>query len=316
MWNPDQCPVEFLPYLAWAFSLDDWSDDWPEHIKRQSLKDALYQHRIKGSLKAVENAIARFGTTANITEWWQKTPKGIPHTFSVDISAQDNERQLPVLDLPDLSVQLYGSRPIPVQTSRVYRVRIKLRITEGTDIRTWAGVALLDKDLNATSGKPGYPRRHVVISNQTYSETDGWIEAEGEITGVNNDSVTKFTGDTAYIVPQARLNWQVSGKIQLAYLEIWDLFDNKQLVENSRFESGKVGWSTQLGGNASDNAPGIIKNEAFRPDADLQNDIINAIKQAKPLRSDFDFNVGTVHAAPLELQSQLTITVLHRGTWE
>ena len=29
LWNPDTCPVALLPYLAWAFSVDRWSQAWP-----------------------------------------------------------------------------------------------------------------------------------------------------------------------------------------------------------------------------------------------------------------------------------------------
>ena len=128
IWNPDTCPLHLLPYLAFHYSVDQWNEAWPEHIKRQTLNDALYQHRIKGSRLAVENAIARFGTTANITEWWEKSPKGKPHTFSVDISAQDNERQLPVYEETD-SIWQFCSKAIPVNTSRVYRIQAKVRIT-------------------------------------------------------------------------------------------------------------------------------------------------------------------------------------------
>ena len=319
LWNPDQCPVEFLPYLAWAFSLDDWSDDWPEHIKRQSLKDALYQHRIKGSLKAVENAIARFGTTANITEWWQKTPQGLPHTFSVDISAQDNERQLPVLEIgTGDDVWVFCSEPIPVQTSRVYRVRFKVRqtVADPGASKIYAGVATLDKDFNnLTSGAGSH--RYCCINRQELTVEEGWQEFEGEITGTGDDH-DQFRPGTVYIRPMFIVNYRDgAGTAEVAELECWDLFDNKQLISNPRFENVKQGWSQNYAGETvPDNAPGTVKTAAFRPDADLQNDIINAIKQAKPLRSDFDFNVGTVHAAPLELQSQLTIAVLHRGTWE
>lgn len=317
LWNPDACPLALLPYLAFHYSVDQWNDDWPEHIKRQTVKDALYNHRIKGSRKAVENAIARFGTTASIKEWWEKTPKGTPHTFSVDISAQDNERQLPVYDVNQRDVQLYGSQPIPVKTSRVYKVRVKFRIINGEDINTWAGVALLNKERDHTSGTLGYPRRHIAVNNQNFSVSDGWVTAEGEITGVNNGSPRHFTSDTAYIVPQMRLNWQVSGHSQVAYMEIWDLFENKQLVENPEFESGKAGWSTVLGGNTpTDNAPGTITTAAFRPDADLQTDIINAINQSKPLRSDFDFTVGTVHPGTLHLRADAHQVILSRETWE
>ncbi|MCW7553648.1 phage tail protein I [Endozoicomonas gorgoniicola] len=320
LWNPDTCPLHLLPYLAFHYSVDQWNDNWPEHIKRQSLKDALYQHRIKGSLQAVENAIARFGTTANITEWWQQSPKGLPHTFSVDISAQDNERQLPVFEIgTGDDVWLFCGQAIPVQTSRVYRVRFKVRQTvdnSGSD-RVYAGVATLDKDFNALTGGPGF-NRYCCVVGRSITTADGWQVFEGEITGEGNANHNQFRPDTAYIRPMFIVNYNGgTGTAQVAELECWDLFENRQLVPNPRFENGKQGWSTRYTGKTvPDNAPGTIKTAAFRPDADLQDDIINAIKQAKPLRSDFNFNVGTVHAAPLELSAHVHQVVLSRETWE
>lgn len=41
LWNPATCPVSFLPYLAWAFSVDRWDEGWTESVKRQVVKDAF-----------------------------------------------------------------------------------------------------------------------------------------------------------------------------------------------------------------------------------------------------------------------------------
>ncbi|HCI6872017.1 TPA: phage tail protein I, partial [Klebsiella variicola subsp. variicola] len=30
LWDPWKCPVKFLPYLAWAFSVDRWEETWSE----------------------------------------------------------------------------------------------------------------------------------------------------------------------------------------------------------------------------------------------------------------------------------------------
>lgn len=35
LWNPATCPVSFLPYLAWAFSVDRWDESWAENVKRR-----------------------------------------------------------------------------------------------------------------------------------------------------------------------------------------------------------------------------------------------------------------------------------------
>lgn len=28
LWNPDTCPANLLPWLAWSFSVDRWDDKW------------------------------------------------------------------------------------------------------------------------------------------------------------------------------------------------------------------------------------------------------------------------------------------------
>ena len=317
LWNPDNCPVELLPYLAWSFSLDSWNDDWPEHIKRQAVRDGLYHHRIKGSRKAVENAIERFGITSVIEEWWEKTPKGEPHTFSVTTSAQDNERQLPVYEA--ISQQwVYCSQAIPVQTSRVYKIRFKVRQTVDDSVNGYVlvGVVTLDDQFKNINSGVGI-HRYCAVPGQTITEADGWLVFEGEITGEGN-SHNQFRPGTAYIRPMFVLNANGgNGTTQVAELECWDLFENKQMISNPHFDNEKQGWSTEYESEiVSDNAPGTITTAAFRPSADLQTDIINAINQAKPLRSDFDFTVGTVHSGSLHLNAEVRQVILSRETWE
>lgn len=36
--NPERCPAELLPYLAWAFSVDKWDENWTEEVKRIAIK--------------------------------------------------------------------------------------------------------------------------------------------------------------------------------------------------------------------------------------------------------------------------------------
>ena len=33
LWTPTACPVDLLPYLAWALSVDRWDKDWPAERK-------------------------------------------------------------------------------------------------------------------------------------------------------------------------------------------------------------------------------------------------------------------------------------------
>lgn len=317
LWHPDTCPVPFLPYLAYSFSVDDWDEQWSEAIKRQVVKEALYQHRIKGSLKAVENAVAGFGAIASISEWWQQTPPGEPHTFGVTISTQDNERQLPVYELTG-EYWIYTSAAIPVTTSRVYRVRFKVRqTTNDVDNRSlvYAGVATLGANFENLTGGAGH-HRYCCVSNRRLTTTDGWQVFEGEITGIGNTR-NQFRPGTKYVRPMFIVNHVAgTGTAQIAELELWDLFENRQLIANPRFQQGLQGWSkAHVGEQVPENAPGTIATAAFRPDRVLQTNIIEAIRRAKPVRSHFDLTVGTVHAAALELQTHLQITVHHRGNW-
>lgn len=90
LWDVDRCPLVLLPYLAWTFSVDQWDEQWPEEVKRQIVKTALHQHRIKGSRAAVENAVSDLGVQAVITEWWEQSPQADPHTFTINAPAEEN----------------------------------------------------------------------------------------------------------------------------------------------------------------------------------------------------------------------------------
>ena len=93
LWDPNRCPADLLPWLAWAWSVDEWDPDWPEHVKRRVIAAAPEVHRLKGTRAAVERALKAIGVFAEIVEWWQRSPKGQPGTFSV--TAWVNEQLRP-----------------------------------------------------------------------------------------------------------------------------------------------------------------------------------------------------------------------------
>ena len=53
LWNPDTCPLDFLPWLAWAMSVDEWDSDWSEDQKRDSIWGSYDNHVKKGTLGSV-----------------------------------------------------------------------------------------------------------------------------------------------------------------------------------------------------------------------------------------------------------------------
>lgn len=83
LWNPATCPAALLPWLAWGLSVDTWSPDWPEATKRARIARAIEIQRSKGTLAGIAAVVSVFGGAVSIREWWQTTPRGTPHTFSV-----------------------------------------------------------------------------------------------------------------------------------------------------------------------------------------------------------------------------------------
>ncbi|MBD9643644.1 phage tail protein I [Pantoea sp. PNT02] len=87
LWNPDTCPVNFLPYLAWAFSVDRWDESWPESVKRKVVKDAFYIHQHKGTVSAIRRVVEPLGYLIRVIEWWKTNDA--PGTFRLDVGVLD-----------------------------------------------------------------------------------------------------------------------------------------------------------------------------------------------------------------------------------
>ena len=69
--NPDKVPENILPWLAWALSVDDWSDNWPEEIRRNVIKASVEIHRRKGTIGALKRALQAFNcSNIRIEEWF------------------------------------------------------------------------------------------------------------------------------------------------------------------------------------------------------------------------------------------------------
>nr|WP_315289764.1 phage tail protein I [Serratia proteamaculans] len=85
LWNPDKCPIVFLPYLAWAFSVDRWDEKWPAAEKRKAVKDAFYIHRRKGTVAAIRRVIENMGYSMSIKEWWQVADPAGTFRLTIDV---------------------------------------------------------------------------------------------------------------------------------------------------------------------------------------------------------------------------------------
>lgn len=85
LYNADTCPSRLLPYLAWAWSVDRWNNDWPENAKRAACRAAWFIHQRKGTLGALRRAVEPLGQLLKVTEWFELDPPGPPGTFSLEV---------------------------------------------------------------------------------------------------------------------------------------------------------------------------------------------------------------------------------------
>lgn len=83
LWNPQTCPADALPFLAWGLAISHWDASWTEAEKRAAIAGAIPFHQIKGTRAAVEQILERFHPLLTIVEWWQANPRRDPHTFEV-----------------------------------------------------------------------------------------------------------------------------------------------------------------------------------------------------------------------------------------
>jgi len=96
LWDPSRCRPELLPWLAWAVSVDLWFDNKDDPAgeasrRRELIRKSAFLHQHKGTRAAIRQALNAFAdANITLTEWWQQTPPGPPHTFNLDLLVNGN----------------------------------------------------------------------------------------------------------------------------------------------------------------------------------------------------------------------------------
>lgn len=76
LWDPDQCPAEFLPWLAWALSVDEWDVAMSEAQKREAIRQSKRDHEHKGSAGSVRRILDEAGfAAAELKEGFEGIPR-------------------------------------------------------------------------------------------------------------------------------------------------------------------------------------------------------------------------------------------------
>jgi phage minor structural protein len=134
---------------------------------------------------------------------------------------------------------VYFKNPIPVDTSRVYRVGFRVRQIQDTtvgDSRVYAGVATYDKNGNLQTTSPG-THRYCAVAGVKITVAEGWRYFEGIITGEGNTSHNQFRPGTAYVKPTFIVNYNGgNGVAQVDLVEFKDITEEvnaKNYTDNS-----------------------------------------------------------------------------------
>jgi len=137
LWNPDACPAEQLPWLAWALSVDRWFPDWTETQRRQAIAASYEVHRHKGTPAAVKAALSVLGHPTQLMEWYQTSPPGAPYTFSVEIIPEVGHTSITLDDAWfDRAINLANS----AKNTRSHLDKIRLVLDSDNHASAYVGV--------------------------------------------------------------------------------------------------------------------------------------------------------------------------------
>ncbi|EIV9541570.1 phage tail protein I, partial [Klebsiella pneumoniae] len=115
LWTPTDCPVDLLPYLAWALSVDRWDKNWPAERKIVAIQKSYWLHRRKGTRAAVRRVVEDMGFSATFAEWFEAGDA--PGTFRLEVDI--NEVGLTPKTLSELNRLIDDAKPVSRHISQM-----------------------------------------------------------------------------------------------------------------------------------------------------------------------------------------------------
>lgn len=115
LWNPEKCPVNLLPFLAWALSVDYWEESWEEDKKREVIKSAFYIHRQKGTISSLKRVIEPFGFLLELKEWFEENANVGTFRLSIEIPPDGINKNLAT----ELSRLIDNTKPVSRHLSQL-----------------------------------------------------------------------------------------------------------------------------------------------------------------------------------------------------
>lgn len=226
LWDPATCPASYLPWLAWALSVDSWDSTWPESLKRQVLAKSIAIHQRKGTIGAVRRAMEALGVKIELKEWWETSPQGTPHTFSLTAYANANlahDGESVLNDRVYRALKQVVDSTKPVRSH--YQMTIAAQFGQGLTLQdAMSGASVSRQPMAPPPVEPEFATGLTTALGATgvnLSRQDGGLKAPptpgletglGVAAGANSLGLARQTADMK--APQKRLNgtlWAVSG---------------------------------------------------------------------------------------------------------
>ncbi|HIH4623897.1 TPA: phage tail protein I [Klebsiella variicola] len=161
VWTPTACPVDLLPYLAWALSVDRWDKSWPADKKITAIQQSYWLHRRKGTRAAVRRVIEDMGFSATFAEWFDAGDE--PGTFRLEVDV--NEVGITPKTLDELNRLIGDAKPV---SRHLAQMTVSTRSTGDA----WAGAALFDGEMT-TVYPPGYdPGSGIYYDGETHYDSN------------------------------------------------------------------------------------------------------------------------------------------------
>ncbi|WP_295548605.1 phage tail protein I [uncultured Pseudacidovorax sp.] len=148
VWNPYTCPAALLPWLAYAYGVEEWDEAWSDNVKRDVIAQSLQIKRIKATYGAVQRAVVAMGLPARVQEWFQQSPAGQPYTFRLAIESDQIGFDGPQLARVRSVVERYKNT-----RSHLAGIDITIRSTGGPRP---SSVALTGTESRVSDGTPAY----------------------------------------------------------------------------------------------------------------------------------------------------------------
>lgn len=169
LWDVDTCPASLLPWLAWAYSLDDWDTTWSVDQQRAAIRQSVSVHRYKGTIGAVRNALAALGYEIQVQEWFNVTPAADPYTFRLLLNIQqvgvDQDAMLRILHVIENTKNLRSHLDVVVPT-----------VTSGAEPCA-AAVASLGSEVAVQYGFADFPNLMQEGATNGYAPTEQAVDS-------------------------------------------------------------------------------------------------------------------------------------------